>query len=104
MAIGLRRAGFAGLIAAWLGFALPASVAMIAFAYLLPKIDPTWGDGMLHGLKIAAAAVVAQALVGMARALAWRGGLVHRSISCGVRADLSTLLAGRRAKALGRRI
>src|SRR6201996_5674953 len=58
MAIGLRRAGYAGLLAAWAGFTLPAGVAMIALAYLAPLLEPGWGDGVIHGLKLAAAAVV----------------------------------------------
>ncbi len=70
MAIGLRRAGYAGLLAAWLGFTLPAAAAMVALAYLLPLIDVGWGDGVLHGLKLAAAAVVAQVVAAMARSLA----------------------------------
>jgi len=70
MAIGLRRAGYAGLLAAWMGFTLPAAAAMTALAYLVPELAPGWGDGVLHGLKLAAAAVVAQALVAMARTLA----------------------------------
>ena len=70
MAIGLRRAGYAGLLAAWAGFTLPAGAAMIALAYLTPSLEPGWGDGVLHGLKLAAAAIVAQAVVAMARSLA----------------------------------
>ena len=70
MAIGLRRAGPIGLIAAALGFALPAGAAMVGLAYLLPNLDVGWGDGVLHGLKLAAAALVAQAVVAMARPLA----------------------------------
>jgi len=70
MAIGLRRAGYAGLLAAWVGFTLPAGAAMIGLAYLTPYLQGGWGEGVLHGLKLAAAAVVAQALVAMARTLA----------------------------------
>jgi chromate transporter len=70
MAIGLRRAGYLGLIAAWIGFTLPAGVAMIALAYLAPDLTGGWGDGVLHGLQLAAAAVVLNALVAMARTLA----------------------------------
>jgi chromate transporter len=70
MAIGLRRGGFPGLLAAWIGFTLPAAVAMVGLAYLAPYVSGTWGGGWLHGLKIAAAAVVLQALVAMARTLA----------------------------------
>jgi chromate transporter len=70
MAIGLRRAGPLGLIAAWLGFTLPAAVAMIALAYLAPQLSAVYGVAWRHGLKIAAAAVVLQALIAMARQLA----------------------------------
>jgi chromate transporter len=70
MAIGMRRAGVAGLLAAWLGFTLPAGLAMIALGYLAPQLNATWGAGVLHGLKVAAAAVVLQAVVTMARTLA----------------------------------
>jgi chromate transporter len=70
MAIGLRRAGYVGMLAAWVGFTLPAAVAMIALAYLAPQLSQTWGEGWIHGLKIAAAAVVLQAVVAMARTLA----------------------------------
>jgi chromate transporter len=70
MAIGLRRAGYLGLIAAWVGFTLPAGVAMVALAYLAPRLAVGWGDGVLHGLQLAAAAVVLNALVAMARTLA----------------------------------
>jgi chromate transporter len=70
MAIGLRRAGYLGLLAAWVGFTLPAGVLMIGLAYLLPYVSGAWGEGWLHGLKIAAAAVVLQALLAMARTLA----------------------------------
>jgi len=70
MAIGLRRAGGLGLLAAWLGFTLPAAVLMIALAYASPWLGDTFGGGWRHGLKVAAAAVVAQALWAMARQLA----------------------------------
>jgi chromate transporter len=69
VAIGLLRAGFPGAVAAWLGFTLPSAVALVAFAYGLQRFGV--GDaGWLHGLKIAAVAVVANAVWGMARALA----------------------------------
>jgi chromate transporter len=70
MAIGMRRAGYPGLLAAWLGFTLPAAAAMILLGYLTPRMDGVWGEGVLHGLQIAAAAVVLNALVAMARTLA----------------------------------
>lgn len=86
MAIGLRRAGLAGGLAAWIGFALPASVAMIALAYLAPSLSALWGSGWLHGLKIAAAAVVLQALIAMARTLAL--GPIRAGMAIGAAAGL----------------
>src|SRR5690606_28143299 len=53
MAIGLRRAGLAGAVAAWIGFTLPAAMAMIALAYAAPMLSQAWGGGWLHGLKVA---------------------------------------------------
>lgn len=70
MAIGLRQAGLAGALAAFAGFTLPAATAMIAFATFLPDLTLRYGDGWIHGLKIAAAAVVLQAVIQMARTLA----------------------------------
>ena len=102
MAIGLRRAGGLGLLAAWLGFTLPAALAMIGLAYLAPTLSEAWGSGWRHGLKIAAAAVVAQALVAMARSLARgpiRAGMAIGAtagliISHGSMAQIFALLAG----------
>lgn len=70
MAIGMRQAGLAGALAAFAGFTLPAAVAMLVFAQILPTLVLRLGEGWLHGLKIAAAAVVLQAVVRMARTLA----------------------------------
>jgi chromate transporter len=86
MAIGLRRAGYLGLGAAWLGFTLPAGVAMIALAYLSPYLTAAWGKGFLHGLQIAVVAVVLQALVAMARTLA--AGPIRAGIALGATAGL----------------
>ncbi|HET6184280.1 MAG TPA: chromate efflux transporter [Acetobacteraceae bacterium] len=70
-ALGLMRAGPAGALAAWAGFTLPSAVLMVLFAYGAPHLDATrWGAGLLHGLKLVAVAVVAQAVWGMARTLA----------------------------------
>src|SRR3954451_15287945 len=65
MAIALRRAGYLGLAAAWVGFTLPAGAAVMGLAYAAPLMSAGWGQGVLHGLQIAAAAVVLQALVAM---------------------------------------
>ncbi len=69
IAIGLSRAGYAGALAAWTGFTLPSAVALVVFAYGLAALGGAGGTGWLHGLKIAAVAVVAQAVLGMMRTL-----------------------------------
>jgi len=68
MAIGISRAGLPGALAAWLGFTLPSALALIALAYGLAHFG-AGGAGWLHGLKVVAVAVVAQAVWGMARSL-----------------------------------
>ena len=68
MAIGISRAGLPGALAAWLGFTLPSALALIAFAYGLAHFGGG-SAGWLHGLKVVAVAVVAQAVWGMARSL-----------------------------------
>ncbi|GIW08129.1 MAG: chromate transporter [Dehalococcoidia bacterium] len=72
MALGMKRAGLVGGFFAWVGFTTPSVVAMIAFALLVGVAPPEGGPlgGAIHGLKIVAVAVVAQAVWGMARSLA----------------------------------
>ncbi|WP_425145508.1 chromate efflux transporter [Deinococcus sp.] len=70
MGVGLLRAGGWGLLAAWLGFTLPSGLLMFAFALGLQRFGHLDGAGWLTGLKLAAVAVVAQAVSGMARSLA----------------------------------
>lgn len=70
MAIGLHRAGLAGLVAAWLGFTLPSAVLLVAFGYGASALGDAAGSGWITGLKAAALAVVAHALLGMAKTLA----------------------------------
>jgi chromate transporter len=70
IAIGLSRAGYAGALAAWLGFTAPSAIALVVFAYGLSTFGDPVGSGWLHGLKVAAVAVVAVAVVGMMRSLA----------------------------------
>jgi chromate transporter len=70
MAIGLLRAGPLGMLAAWAGFTLPSALVMTAFAYGIDAMGDLSGAGWLHGLKLVAVAVVAQAVWGMARSLA----------------------------------
>ena len=69
-ALGLIRAGPLGALAAWTGFTLPSALLLVLFAYGAPGLDATrWGIGLLHGLKVVAVAIVAQAVWGMARNL-----------------------------------
>ena len=69
-ALGLMRAGPLGGLAAWAGFTLPSAILLVAFARGAPLIAGATGQAVLHGLKLAAVAVVAQAVWGMARSLA----------------------------------
>jgi len=69
-AIGLFRAGYPGGLAAWVGFTLPSAIAMTLFAYGAGALTGPAGEGFLHGLKLVAVAVVAQAVLGMAQNLA----------------------------------
>ncbi|MGO4559322.1 chromate efflux transporter [Mesorhizobium sp. 2RAF21] len=67
--LGVLRGGLAGGIVAWAGFTLPSALLLTAFALGAGVLDNPVGEGVLHGLKLVAAAVVAQALWGMVRAL-----------------------------------
>lgn len=65
--IGLMRAGYRGGLAAWTGFTLPSAIALVLFAYGAGALGGPTGVGLLHGLKLVAVAIVAQAVWG------WRG-------------------------------
>jgi chromate transporter len=68
--IGLLRAGWLGGLAAWCGFTLPSAALMTAFAFGAGALTGSpAGAGLLHGLKLVAVAIVAQAVWGMARSL-----------------------------------
>lgn len=67
--IGLAKAGLPGAFAAWLAFTLPSALALVLFAYGVETFAGDLGAGWLHGLKVVAVAVVAQAVWGMARNL-----------------------------------
>lgn len=69
MAIGLQRAGMAGLLAAWTAFTLPSAIILVAFAWGLGNLGWAAEAGWIAGLKAAAVAVVANAVLGMARTL-----------------------------------
>jgi len=69
MSLGILRAGLPGALAAWIAFTLPSAIALILFAYGVQTFEGWLNTGVLDGLKIAAVAVVAQALWSMARSL-----------------------------------
>lgn len=66
--IGVIRAGLLGGIVAWLGFTLPSVIALVVLALLLQGYNLD-GAGWIHGLKLVAVAIVAQAIVGMGQKL-----------------------------------
>lgn len=70
MGLGLMRAGAGGMLAAWLAFTLPSAIALMLAAFGAAALEGDIGQGVLSGLKIVAVAVVAQAVLQMARNLA----------------------------------
>jgi chromate transporter len=67
--VGLARAGLPGAIVAWIAFTMPSAIALILFGYGVTKFGDAASSGALHGLKVVAVAVVAQAVWGMAKNL-----------------------------------
>jgi len=67
--LGLMRAGYWGGLAAWTGFTLPSAILLVLFAFGASGLQGAVGAGLLHGLKLVAVAIVAQAVWGMARSL-----------------------------------
>ena len=67
--IGLTKAGFAGAVAAWVGFTAPSAILLIALGYGVVAFDEVIPPGVLRGLGAVVVAVVAQAVWGMARTL-----------------------------------
>ncbi len=70
IAIGLSRAGYPGALAAWAAFTLPSAIALVLFGYGVNSLGDALASGWLHGLKVAAVAVVANAVLTMMRTLA----------------------------------
>ncbi|MGP9652068.1 chromate efflux transporter [Glutamicibacter sp. AOP38-B1-38] len=70
MALGLQRSGTWGLLAAWAAFTLPSAILLVLFALAANSLDSLIGDGWITGLKAATVAVVAHAVLGMAKTLA----------------------------------
>jgi chromate transporter len=69
IAVGLLRSGYAGALAAWSGFTLPSAVIMVLFAYGANALTGSSALALLHGLRLVAVAIVAQAVWGMAHTL-----------------------------------
>jgi chromate transporter len=67
--VGMSRAGLPGAFAAWIAFTAPSAIALILFGFGVMQFGDVVNSGALHGLKVVAVAVVAQAVWGMARSL-----------------------------------
>jgi chromate transporter len=65
----LRGNGLVGGLAAWFGFTMPSALIMFAFAMGAAAFTGPVAEGFLHGLKLVAVAVIAQAIWGMSRTL-----------------------------------
>jgi chromate transporter len=65
----LRGNGLIGGLAAWFAFTMPSALIMFAFALGATVLTGPFAEGVLHGLKLVAVAVVAQAIWGMAKSL-----------------------------------
>lgn len=78
-ALGLLRGGWLGALSAFLAFTLPSAILLIVFASLLPSLSSGIGEAAIHGLKLVACAVVADAVLGMSQKLC--GDTSRRSIA-----------------------
>jgi chromate transporter len=81
MSIGSLRGGFAGVCVAWAGFTLPSALALTLFGYAARTYPTLFDAPWVHGLKLAAVAVVANAVWGMARSLC--PDRLRASLACG---------------------
>lgn len=68
-AIGYEKGGWMGAVGSWVGFTLPSAILMILLAVGLQPISEALGVGWIHGLKLAAVAIVALAVIGMYKKL-----------------------------------
>lgn len=102
IAVGFFRGGWAGALAAWLGFTLPSALALVLFGLALHSLGDAATGSWLHGLKVVAVAVVAQALWGMgrnlcpdrARATMAVGAAVVLTFFPGVSGQVGVIIAG----------
>jgi chromate transporter len=67
--VGYLQRGLTGGLVAWLGFTLPSAILMTGFAYGIGRLGNLEAAGWLRGLKVAAVAVVAQAVWAMSHSL-----------------------------------
>ncbi|MBU2874319.1 chromate efflux transporter [Marinobacter salexigens] len=67
--LGLLRAGWLGALAAFIAFTLPSVLLLLAFAAAIPLLTGATGEAAVHGLKLVACAVVADAVLGMSKKL-----------------------------------
>lgn len=68
IAVGCIRSGWLGGVIAWIGFTLPSAVALTLFAYGVTEYFDVSASRWIHGLKLAAVAIVAHAVLNMAKA------------------------------------
>ena len=98
----LRGGGLVGGLAAWTAFTLPSALILLAFAFGASALTGPMAQGLIHGLKLVAVAVVAQAVWGMARTLApdrqratiALGGLLLAVFTTGSLGQLLTIALG----------
>lgn len=69
MGIGLSRLGIWGAILAWIGFTIPSAIVLVLFGLGMTHFEAGAHQEWLHGLKVVAVAVVAQAVLGMGKKL-----------------------------------
>jgi chromate transporter len=69
IALGLGRAGWLGALAAWTAFTAPSALLLILFAFGVSRWAALAQSGAIHGLKLAAVAIVAQAIWGMSKSM-----------------------------------
>ena len=106
--VGLERAGWPGALAAWLGFTLPSALLHYGGARLSATVQGPLALALVHGLKLVAVAVVAQAVWVMARrsctdavtALLAVGAAALLLLSGGAAAQVTVLAAAAAAGAL----
>lgn len=71
LAVGLSRAGVFGSIAAWIGFTIPSAIILVLFGLGISHFHDQIGGNWLHGFKVVAVPIVAQALWGMGKKLSY---------------------------------